>query len=128
MSDAASKGRPNSSAELTLNELQAVDPEILKELQEKYGLEIQVRSNSEAINQLLQGVGRTAALSPQEFTRGFDRTNPGYDKFYDRDGPGGGGSREQVTKPIENLLAVSLQEAIKSLSAEQLATIKKLHG
>ena len=75
-----------SAVELSARDLQALDPAVLKDLQEQHGLEIQVRSNSTAINKILEGIGRPAGLrAVADFTRGFDRTSPGYDKYYNRD-------------------------------------------
>jgi hypothetical protein len=108
---------PNAAADLSLNELQALNPKTLQDLHEKYGLEVQIRSNSAAVNQILTSLGK---IGPQAaFQRGFDRTSPGYDKYYNRDflqgRPG-----EDVINP-----AMPLQEALKTLTAEQLVELKK---
>lgn len=108
----------DSKTELSVKDLQALDPKALQELHNKYGLEVQIRSNSTAINQILTSLGRTVSAD-SAFTRGFDRTSPGYDRYYDRDNaqmrPG-----EEVINP-----AVTLGQVLKTLSAEQLAELKK---
>jgi hypothetical protein len=43
----------NAAAEVSLPELQSLNPEVLKELQEKHGIEVSIRSNSKAIDQIL---------------------------------------------------------------------------
>lgn len=120
----------NAASEFSLSDLQSLDPALLKELQEQHGLEIQVRSNSDAINRLLQGLGRTGvsdATNAAEFTRGFDRTSPGYDKYYNRDfavrDP-----LQEVTLPAERIRSMTLQEALRTLTPEQLATLKRQQG
>lgn len=116
----------DSTVELSAQDLQALDPKVLSDLQAKHGLEIQVRSNSAAINTILTGLGRPG-LTQAEFTRGFDRTSPGYDKYYNRDfkmmDP-----LEQVTLPADKVNAMSLSDALKTLSVEQLTALKKQRG
>lgn len=72
--------------EVSPTDLQALTPDKLKELQERFGLEVQIRSSSAGIAKILGAIGRPGDISRVAvYDRGFDRTSPGYDKYYDRD-------------------------------------------
>lgn len=85
MADPTSKPQIDKAVTLNLQDLQALSPEVLAQLQKEHGLEIQVRSSSAGIDRLAQNLGGAQALRKAEYDRGFDRTSPGYDKYYDRD-------------------------------------------
>lgn len=60
----------------------------VEHLQGKYGQDIQVRSTKAVLSEILSHVDRKFTLdvgAVAAYDRGFDRTSPGYDKYYDRD-------------------------------------------
>ncbi len=83
-----SQSRVERAIDVSPEELQALSPDRLKALQKKYGLELQIRSTAEGIGKLLGELGRPVDIGMvAEFTRGFDRTSGGFDRYYDRDIP-----------------------------------------
>lgn len=84
MPEGESTPRVNKAITIDLETLSALHPDMLKELKEKHGLEIQVRSSQPGIDRLTSSIPVKKA-GAAEYDRGFDRTNPGYDKYYDRD-------------------------------------------
>lgn len=66
-------------------DLQALTPDALRELQQKHGLELSIRSSARGIDKILETLGREEIGNIAVFDRGFDRTSPGYDKYYNRD-------------------------------------------
>lgn len=73
------------SVELSGDELKAVSVENLRGLHQKYGLEVSIRSTRKAIDEILKEIGRDDFGLAADFTRGFDRTSGGYNRYYDRD-------------------------------------------
>ncbi|MEU1972839.1 hypothetical protein ABZ477_14375 [Microbacterium sp. NPDC019599] len=69
--------------ELSLQDLEGLTPAKLNELKEKHGLSIEIRSSSSGINEILDSLGKVETLTGHE--RGFDRTDPGYSRSYDRE-------------------------------------------
>lgn len=69
---------------LALNELESLTPEIRKELADEHGLEIRVLSRSSRVKELLDRAGVTSTPSEATYDKVYDRTNPGYDRSYDR--------------------------------------------
>jgi hypothetical protein len=60
----------------------------IEHLQGKYGQEVQVQSTKAVLVEILSHIDRRSAIdvgAVAAYDRGFDRTVPGYDKFYDRD-------------------------------------------
>lgn len=72
--------------EVSPKEFQALNRVALEALQGEFGFQIQVRSAKVAINEILKSIDK---LTPVDivaaYDRGFDRTSPGYDRYYDRD-------------------------------------------
>lgn len=73
--------------DLDASDLKALTFESLQALHKKHGLEVQVRSTRAVIDEILSEVGREGLGPVAEFTRGFDRTSPGFDRYYNRDIP-----------------------------------------
>lgn len=63
----------------------------LKELQEKYGLNVRVRSDVAAVDKLINKI---------DLASSYDRTFPGYDRSYDKD-PDVNSLLGQVINPIQ---------------------------
>jgi len=60
----------------------------IEHLQGKYGQDVQVTSTKAVLNEILSHIDRKSVIdvgAVAAYDRGFDRTNPGYDKYYDRD-------------------------------------------
>ena len=60
----------------------------VEHLQGKYGQDVQVRSTKAVLAEILSHIDRRSVVdvgSVAAYDRGFDRTSPGYDKYYDRD-------------------------------------------
>jgi hypothetical protein len=75
------------AVELSAGDLKALSLESLESLHQKYGLDVQIRSSRVAIDQILKEIGREGPGAAAEFTRGFDRTSGGFDRYYNRDIP-----------------------------------------
>ena len=69
------KGSPNDLTVFTAPATGLNDAAI-KELKDKYGLDMRVRSSSSVVNSVLKVADDVVA---------YDRTNPGYDRVYDKD-------------------------------------------
>lgn len=110
---------PDANVDLSLTEFQSLDPQVLQDLQKQHGLEVQVRSNSAAVNAILTSLGRSIGKAA-EFTRGFDRTSPGYDKYYNRDFV-----QARPGDAVINPATMTLQDALKTLSPQQLIDLKR---
>lgn len=65
----------------------------IKELQDKFGLKLQVKSNSDAVTRAIGKLGDAAVQN-------FDKTNPGYDRIFDRTGDSGL-EHQAVIDPVE---------------------------
>ncbi|MEU6432429.1 hypothetical protein ABZ860_41535 [Microbispora sp. NPDC046973] len=89
------------SIELSGEELRTLSMDNLRELQERFGLEISIHSTRTAIDTILRDIGREGGGLTAEFTRGFDRTSPGYDRYYNRDIPTSLPGEEIVLPPVQ---------------------------
>lgn len=72
--------------------LGSIDPETLARLRSEFGISVELRSNKPGLTAMLDNLTKpgasgtlTGVAAQAAYDRGFDRTNPGYDKFYDRD-------------------------------------------
>lgn len=70
--------------------LSSLSPETLARLRSEFGLSVELKSTKPGLTALLDGLTKPGAVNPtlataDAYDRGFDRTSPGYDKFYDRD-------------------------------------------
>jgi hypothetical protein len=77
-------GNVEKAISVTPQELASLTPETLEDLRQKHGLEINLRSSAPGVNRILTQLGREAEVAA-DFTRGFDRTSGGFDRYYDRD-------------------------------------------
>ncbi len=76
------------SLALDARDLSALSPEALNRLRSEFGATVELRASKPGMAALLDNLsGRISAGAGAvaEYDRGFDRTNPGYDKYYDRD-------------------------------------------
>lgn len=67
---------------------EALNAAALDHLQGKFGHEVRVSSTRAALSEILRNIDRKgigSLTNAAEYDRGFDRTSPGYDKYYDRD-------------------------------------------
>jgi hypothetical protein len=80
-----------------------LDPEMLARLRSEFGISVELKSVKPGLTALLDNLTKGGAGSPSaaEYDRGFDRTNPGYDKFYDRDAPQVAAAEEAPKPGIE---------------------------
>lgn len=90
--------------------LSNLNPEVLARLRSEFGIAVEIKSTKPGLTALLDsltkggsvaGVGAEAA-----YDRGFDRTSPGYDKFYDRD-RGSLTVADQITNPGIDISALN---------------------
>jgi hypothetical protein len=65
----------------------------LKELQSKFGLQLHVKSSADAVSKALGKLGEAAVQN-------FDRTNPGYERSFDRTGDSGL-EQQAVIDPVD---------------------------
>jgi hypothetical protein len=65
----------------------------LKELQDKFGLQLHVKSSADSVSKALGKLGEAAVQN-------FDRTNPGYERTFDRTGESGL-EHQAVIDPVE---------------------------
>ncbi|WP_443749955.1 hypothetical protein [Asticcacaulis solisilvae] len=65
----------------------------VKELQDKFGLKLHLQARSDALNTVLGRIGDVAVQN-------FDRTNPGYERIFDRTGDNNS-LASQVINPVE---------------------------
>jgi hypothetical protein len=72
------------STKLSLDDLNLLTPEIRKDLADNHGLEVRVISRSDRVKELLAKAGIAAAPSEATYDKVYDRSNPGYDRNYDR--------------------------------------------
>ena len=70
--------KPQDTAVFTANAAKLTDAH-LKELQSKFGLKLHVKSSADAVSKALGKLGEVAVQN-------FDRTNPGYERSFDRTG------------------------------------------
>ena len=70
----------------------ALSDDQVKELQDRFGLQLHVRASNEAVKSALGRIGDAAVQS-------FDRTNPSYGRVYDKSSAGD--IRDQVVNPVE---------------------------
>lgn len=82
----------------------------LKELQSKFGLKLQVRSNAAAVTNALGKLGEVAVQN-------FDRTAPGYDRGFDRTGTSGLELGAAVINPVD--LEAKIQNVAKKIISER---------
>jgi hypothetical protein len=74
----------------------------MESLQGKYGDDVQFYSTNAALRAILSQIDRKVITgNVAAYDRGFDRTNPGYDKYYDRDRAALINPADLVTQPIE---------------------------
>ena len=71
------------TTKLSLDELSLLTPEIRKELIDTHGLEVRITSQSDRVKELLAKAGLDRHPT-EDYQRAYDRTNPGYDRVYDR--------------------------------------------
>lgn len=120
----------NAAVSISGKELAALNPKALANLQDKYGLEVEIRSNSGAINDILADLGNQGlTAAAKEFVRGFDRTSPGYDRYYDRDNALN--PADLVSNPAQRLSQLStmnLKDALQDLSLAEIEHLKGLKG
>jgi hypothetical protein len=72
------------ATKLTLSELETLTPEIRKELVSEHGLEVRIVSRSSRVQELLERAGIAAVPTEATYDKVYDRSNPGYDRVYDR--------------------------------------------
>jgi hypothetical protein len=65
----------------------------VKELQDKFGLKLHLQARSDAVSKVLGRIGDVAVQD-------FDRTNPGYERVFDRTG-GLSDQKAQVINPVD---------------------------
>ena len=65
----------------------------VKDLQDKFGLKLHLQARSDALNTVLGRIGDVAVQN-------FDRTNPGYERIFDRTGDNNS-LASQVINPVE---------------------------
>lgn len=85
-----SKNPKEERVALDARTLTSLDPETLARLRSEFGVSVELKSTKPGLAALLDnltkgGVAGSALLPAAEYDRGFDRTSPGYDKYYDRD-------------------------------------------
>jgi hypothetical protein len=71
----------------------ALTADQIKDLQQRFGLKLAVRSRSDAVASALNRLGNVAVQD-------FDRTNPGYERIFDRTA-GMDDIRNQVINPVD---------------------------
>lgn len=76
--------QPSLATRLSLEELKALTPQMLKEISEGFGLEIRVASNSDKLKDLLKKAGVRGEPISALYDKVYDRSSPGYDRVYDR--------------------------------------------
>ncbi|MDQ1833642.1 hypothetical protein [Massilia scottii] len=70
--------------------LQSISPETLARLRSEFGMSVELKSTKPGLSGLLDSLTRGGTITTPQgmvaaYDRGFDRTSPGYDKYYDRD-------------------------------------------
>jgi hypothetical protein len=71
-----------------LRSFSSLNEAAIEHLQGKYGQDVQVQSTKAVLSQILSHIDRRTVVdigAVAAYDRGFDRTSPGYDKYYDRD-------------------------------------------
>ena len=64
----------------------ALNKAAIDHLQGKYGQDVQLHSTNAALRAILSQIDRKVITgNVSAYDRGFDRTSPGYDRYYDRD-------------------------------------------
>ena len=91
------------AVELSAADLKALTADNLEALHQKFGVEVQIRSTKTAIDEILKTIGREGIGPVAEFTRGFDRTSGGFDRYYNRDIPTMQRFGDEVINPAEGL-------------------------
>lgn len=77
---------PDESRDISPADFVALNSAAVEALEGKYGLSIRIRARSAALAAVLKEIEKISPTGPvSEYDRGFDRTSPGYDKYYDRD-------------------------------------------
>ena len=76
--------QPSLATRLSLEELEALTPELRRKLATDYGLEVRVASNSDSLKALLKRAGASGDPVQAMYDKVYDRTTPGYDRVYDR--------------------------------------------
>lgn len=68
--------------------LSSLDPETLSRLRSEFGATVELKTTKPGLTALLDNLSKTGVADlamAADYDRGFDRTSPGYDKYYDRD-------------------------------------------
>jgi hypothetical protein len=84
---------PDEDAVVFSGDAASLSDDTIRELQDKFGLKLQVRSSHDAIASALNRLGEVAVQN-------FDRTNPSYGRVFDRTGAIEN-IRDQVINPVE---------------------------
>jgi hypothetical protein len=69
--------------------LKNLEPDTLARLRSEFGASVELKSTKPGLIALLDNLtkaGGAVVASDNAYDRGFDRTNPGYDRYYDRAG------------------------------------------
>ena len=120
MADGSDKEK--ESVVIDASTLHALRPETIARLKNEFGATFELRASKEGLAALLDsvnkgnvpvGLGAVAA-----YDRGFDRTNPGYDKFYDRD-------KASLVDSITNPAITKPELDLSKVSKLKPASIKK---
>jgi hypothetical protein len=94
--------------------LHALRPETIARLKNEFGATFELRASKEGLAALLDSVNKGSIPvglgKVAEYDRGFDRTNPGYDKFYDRDKAS---LVDSITNPVVNKPELDLLKVSK---------------
>ena len=83
----------------------------LNELQTKFGLQLHLEARSDALSKVLGRIGDV-------MVQNFDRTNPGYDRVFDRTG----GAEERAGNVIN---PVDLEDRIRGVADRILSELKQ---
>jgi hypothetical protein len=100
----AAAGGDEERVVLDARTLASLAPETMEKLRSEFGATIELRASKPGMASILESLtGRVTAGgigAAAEYDRGFDRTSPGYDKYYDRDRTSLT-TMEEVVRPAE---------------------------
>jgi len=115
MAASSDKDKEMASVVVDASTLRALNPETLDRLKNEFGAKFELHASKEGLASLLDSVNRAKSLTGSvppvgAYDRGFDRTSPGYDKFYDRDRAilTASTASDAVVNPAETLPALDL--------------------